>query len=105
VSAALTFHLSLRLLDRVRDSERPTPRHLRSCTIGNRLEYILLSRSLLPRVRRRTRLPERPMGQPQTRPTHWDTHPEMTSSVRQASDRAAVAINLDILPLMALSVS
>jgi hypothetical protein len=35
------------------------------------------------------------MGPPQTRPTDWDTSPEMTDSVHQASDHAAV-INLNL---------
>jgi hypothetical protein len=31
-----------------------------------------------------------------TRPDQWDTYPEMTTSVHQASDHAAVTVHLDL---------
>lgn len=31
-----------------------------------------------------------------TRPTAWETYPEMTESVHQASDHAAVVVELDL---------
>jgi hypothetical protein len=35
-------------------------------------------------------------GKRKTRPTNWVTYPEMTKSIEQASDHAAVFIDLNI---------
>ena len=66
------------------------------CTIGNRLDYILFSHSLVPAFAGGHLFRVGLWGSRKTRPTDWDTYPEMTSSVHQASDHAAVVINLDL---------
>jgi hypothetical protein len=35
-------------------------------------------------------------GSRTTRPDKWDTYPEMTTSVHQASDHAAIVVHLDL---------
>jgi endonuclease/exonuclease/phosphatase family metal-dependent hydrolase len=66
------------------------------CGLRDRIDYILLSRSLEPaflggRVFRRG-----VWGDRVTRPTAWETYPEMTESVHQASDHSAVVVELDV---------
>ena len=36
------------------------------------------------------------MGHPQTRPTAGDTYPDLTNGTQQASDHAAIHINLTL---------
>jgi endonuclease/exonuclease/phosphatase family metal-dependent hydrolase len=66
------------------------------CTIRNRLDYIFISRSLVPAFTGGRVFRDGLWGSRKTRPTDWDTYPEMTSSAHQASDHAAVIINLDL---------
>jgi endonuclease/exonuclease/phosphatase family metal-dependent hydrolase len=67
-----------------------------ACGIRNRLDYLLISRGLTSAFSGghifRTGL----WGSRKTRPTLWDTYPQMTSAVHQASDHAAVVVNLDL---------
>ena len=67
-----------------------------SCGIRNRLDYILISQSLVPlfaggRIFRRGL-----WGTRVTRPTNWATYPDMMESSQQASDHAAIYIDLDL---------
>jgi endonuclease/exonuclease/phosphatase family metal-dependent hydrolase len=66
------------------------------CGLDNRLDYILLSRSLRPFFSGGTVFRMGVWGGRVTRPTAWQTYPEMTESVHQASDHAAVVIELDL---------
>lgn len=67
-----------------------------SCGWRNRLDYIFVSRSLLPHCRGGGIFRKGLWGTRVTRPTHWATYPEMTQSNKQASDHGAVYIDLDI---------
>jgi endonuclease/exonuclease/phosphatase family metal-dependent hydrolase len=62
--------------------------------IRDRLDYILLSTSLEPAFTRGEVFRKGVWGSRITRPTNWDTYPEMTTAVHQASDHAAVVANL-----------
>jgi endonuclease/exonuclease/phosphatase family metal-dependent hydrolase len=66
------------------------------CGLDNRLDYILLSRSLQPVFLGGEVFRMGVWGDRLTRPTDWDTYPEMTKSVQQASDHAAVVVELDM---------
>jgi endonuclease/exonuclease/phosphatase family metal-dependent hydrolase len=67
-----------------------------TCSIRNRLDYILVSRSLRPAFVSGQVFRNGLWGTRKTRPTAWDTYPEMTAAMHQASDHAAVAITLDL---------
>jgi endonuclease/exonuclease/phosphatase family metal-dependent hydrolase len=67
-----------------------------SCGLKNRLDYILLSKSLQPHFTGGGLFRKGLWGGRITRPTHWDTYPEVTKSVEQASDHALVFVNLNI---------
>lgn len=67
-----------------------------SCTIANRLDYALVSRSLGSRFRRGYLFRKGLWGSRRTRPTDWETYPELTSGEHQASDHAAVVVELDL---------
>ncbi len=66
------------------------------CALGDRLDYILLSHSLVPGFRNGEVFRKGVWGDRKTRPTDWETYPEMTESVHQASDHSAVVIDLDV---------
>ena len=66
------------------------------CGLDNRLDYILLSRSLQPFFLGGRVFRKGVWGDRVTRPTTWETYPEMTESVHQASDHAAVVVQLDL---------
>jgi endonuclease/exonuclease/phosphatase family metal-dependent hydrolase len=67
-----------------------------SCGLRNRLDYMLISQSLQPNFAGggvfRTGL----WGSRVTRPTAWATYQDMTKSLEQASDHAAVFVDLNI---------
>ena len=67
-----------------------------SCGIHNRLDYIFISQSLQNKFQSggifRTGL----WGTRMTRPTAWETYPEMTANFEQASDHSAVFVDLNI---------
>jgi endonuclease/exonuclease/phosphatase family metal-dependent hydrolase len=74
----------------------PRPGTFDSCGIRNRLDYIFISESIQHAFVSggifRTGL----WGSRQTRPNAWPTYPDMTRSEEQASDHAAVFIDLDL---------
>lgn len=67
-----------------------------SCGLRDRLDYIFISKSLQPFFTGGALFRKGLWGSRVTRPTNWDTYPEMTTSVEQASDHAAVFIDLNI---------
>jgi endonuclease/exonuclease/phosphatase family metal-dependent hydrolase len=66
------------------------------CGLRDRLDYILLSTSLRPAFRDGEVFRTGVWGDRVTRPTAWETYPEMTESVHQASDHAAIVVRLDL---------
>jgi endonuclease/exonuclease/phosphatase family metal-dependent hydrolase len=67
-----------------------------SCGIRNRLDYIFISKSLESAFRAGGVFRMGLWGTRITRPTAWDTYPEMTRSGEQASDHGALFIDLDL---------
>lgn len=67
-----------------------------SCGLRNRFDYILLSTSLLPAIAGGGVFRKGLWGSRVTRPTAWDTYPDMTNQTEQASDHAAVFVDLNI---------
>jgi endonuclease/exonuclease/phosphatase family metal-dependent hydrolase len=67
-----------------------------SCGLRNRLDYIFLSGGLRQSFHRGAVFRKGLWGGRKTRPTDWATYPEMTESVEQASDHAAVYVELNI---------
>lgn len=67
-----------------------------SAGLSNRLDYVFLSRSLEPAFTGGGVFRKGVWGDRATRPTNWETYPEMTRSVEQASDHAAVFVDLDL---------
>jgi endonuclease/exonuclease/phosphatase family metal-dependent hydrolase len=67
-----------------------------SCGLRNRLDYIFISRSLRPFYTSGRVFRKGLWGGRVTRPTLWETYPEMTSSKEGASDHSAVVIELNI---------
>jgi len=67
-----------------------------SCGIRNRLDYVLVSSSLQRRFRSGHVFRKGLWGTRSTRPTDWETYPEMTNHDQQASDHAAVVVELDL---------
>ncbi|MEV0564624.1 endonuclease/exonuclease/phosphatase family protein [Dactylosporangium sp. NPDC050588] len=79
-----------------RDHERPGS--FQSCTIGNRLDYILLSPELAARVTGGGVFRRGLWGTPSNvkRPRLWDAYPEITSARHAASDHGAVWVEVDL---------
>ena len=67
-----------------------------TCSKGNRLDYIFISQSLQPFVTGGGVFRCGLWGKRQSRPVNWVTYPEMEASSQQASDHAAVFIDLNI---------
>ncbi|MBX9963914.1 MAG: endonuclease/exonuclease/phosphatase family protein [Burkholderiales bacterium] len=67
-----------------------------SCGLRNRLDYILISKNLQPSFKRGGLFRKGLWGSRVNRPTAWETYEEMTDSSEQASDHAAVFLDLDI---------
>jgi endonuclease/exonuclease/phosphatase family metal-dependent hydrolase len=67
-----------------------------SCGLRNRLDYIFISQSLLPHFAGGGVFRNGLWGTRTTRPTAWSTYPEMNGSSEQASDHAAVYVDLAI---------
>jgi endonuclease/exonuclease/phosphatase family metal-dependent hydrolase len=74
----------------------PRPGTFNSCGIRDRLDYIFISKSLEASFSGGTLFRKGLWGDRVTRPTLWETYPEMTGSVEQASDHSAAFIDLDI---------
>lgn len=66
-----------------------------SCGLRNRLDYIFISKSLEPAFLGGEVFRKGLWGTRKTRPNKWDTYPDMTDSTHQASDHAALVIELD----------
>jgi endonuclease/exonuclease/phosphatase family metal-dependent hydrolase len=66
------------------------------CRIRDRFDYLLLARDLVPAFRGGGVFRMGLWGQRATRPTAWPTYPGMTRRVEQASDHAAVYLDLDL---------
>jgi endonuclease/exonuclease/phosphatase family metal-dependent hydrolase len=64
--------------------------------LRNRLDYVFVSKSLEPLVSGGGVFRKGVWGSRKTRPTEWDTYPEMSAQWEQASDHAAVYLDLDI---------
>jgi endonuclease/exonuclease/phosphatase family metal-dependent hydrolase len=67
-----------------------------SCGLRNRFDYIFISTSLLPFFAGGAVFRKGLWGDRVTRPTDWETYPEMAGSSEQASDHGAVFIDLNI---------
>jgi len=67
-----------------------------SCGLSNRLDYIFISESLRDKFRGGGLFRKGLWGSRISRPTNWETYPEMEESVHQASDHAVAFVNLDI---------
>ena len=74
----------------------PRPGTFNSCGIRNRLDYIFISQSLQNAFDSGEVFRMGLWGRRITRPTAWGTYPDMTRSEEQASDHAAVFIDLDL---------
>jgi endonuclease/exonuclease/phosphatase family metal-dependent hydrolase len=72
------------------------PGSYNSCGLSNRLDYIFISESLRDKFRGGGLFRKGLWGSRQTRPTNWETYPEMEASVHQASDHAVAFVDLDI---------
>jgi len=66
------------------------------CGLGHRFDYIFLSKSLVPSVTASGLFRKGLWGDRKTRPDKWDTYPEITKSVEQASDHALVFVDLNL---------
>jgi len=67
-----------------------------SCGLSNRLDYIFISQSLQESFNGGGLFRKGLWGSRVTRPTNWDTYPEMMESVHQASDHSLAFVELDI---------
>jgi len=67
-----------------------------SCGIRNRLDYIFISDSLRDKYTGGGLFRKGLWGSRASRPTNWETYTEMENSSQQASDHAAVFVDLDI---------
>ena len=67
-----------------------------SCGIRNRLDYILLSHSVVPAFTGGEVFRMGLWGSRKSRPTNWETYDDMTANTHQASDHAALVVNLDL---------
>ena len=72
------------------------PGTFNSCGIRNRLDYIFISRNLVRHFRSGGVCRKGLWGSRKTRPDGWSTYADMTRSAEQASDHAAVFIDLDL---------
>jgi len=67
-----------------------------SCGLSNRLDYIFISQSLQGSFNGGGLFSKGLWGSRVTRPTNWETYPEMMESVHQASDHSLAFVELDI---------
>lgn len=72
------------------------PGTFNACGLRDRLDYIFISQSLRAAYVNGQVFRSGLWGSRKTRPDKWDTYPDMSASVEQASDHAAVAITLDV---------
>src|SRR5262249_35303961 len=67
-----------------------------TCAITNRFDYILLSRSLESAFQGGSVFRNGLWGNRNTRATLWETYPELQNHEQQASDHAAVYVDLNL---------
>jgi endonuclease/exonuclease/phosphatase family metal-dependent hydrolase len=67
-----------------------------SCGLRNRFDYIMVSQSLEPDCTGGGVFRKGLWGSRVTRPTDWETYPDIHESVEQASDHAAVFVDINI---------
>ena len=74
----------------------PRPGTFDSCGLRNRLDYILISRSLQAAFAGGAVFRKGLWGTRKTRPDDWETYPQMQASHQSASDHAAVYVDLSL---------
>jgi endonuclease/exonuclease/phosphatase family metal-dependent hydrolase len=74
----------------------PRPGTFTSCGLRDRLDYIFISKSLEASFSGGAIFRKGLWGDRVTRPTLWETYPEITRSVEQASDHSMVYVDLNI---------
>jgi endonuclease/exonuclease/phosphatase family metal-dependent hydrolase len=76
----------------------PRPGTFQSCSLRNRLDYILLSEELAGTVTGGGIFRKGLWGDPGNvnPPQAWEIYPEITASVHAASDHAAIWVDLDL---------
>lgn len=74
----------------------PRPGSYDSCGLRNRLDYILVSKTLQPAVRGGQVFRRGLWGSRTTSPEDWEVYAEMTEAVHQASDHAALVLRLEL---------
>ena len=74
----------------------PRPGTFDSCGIRNRLDYVFVTNDLAPKVTAGGIVRSGLWGTRKTRPTDWVTYPEMDGHDHQASDHAAIFIELTV---------
>jgi endonuclease/exonuclease/phosphatase family metal-dependent hydrolase len=81
-----------------KDANRERPGSFQSCTLPNRLDYILLSPELAAKVIDGGVFRKGLWGQPKnkSRPRLWTIYPEIIASRHAASNHAAVWVDLDL---------
>ncbi|WP_433219335.1 endonuclease/exonuclease/phosphatase family protein [Dactylosporangium sp. CS-047395] len=81
-----------------KDTGKERPGTFQSCTISNRLDYILLSPELAAKVTGGGVFRKGLWGSPENKnpPKLWTTYQELTAAKHGASDHAAVWVDLDI---------
>jgi endonuclease/exonuclease/phosphatase family metal-dependent hydrolase len=82
----------------VKDAEKERPGSFQSCSLTNRLDYILLSPELAERVADGGVFRKGLWGNPKNvnPPTRWSVYPEITASRHAASDHAMIWVDLDL---------
>jgi endonuclease/exonuclease/phosphatase family metal-dependent hydrolase len=90
-------HPSFRQLFDPKDVDRERPGSFQSCSLANRLDYILLSPELAERVTDGGVFRKGLWGNPSNvnPPRLWSIYPEITASRHAASDHGAVWVDLD----------
>jgi endonuclease/exonuclease/phosphatase family metal-dependent hydrolase len=81
-----------------KDTNRERPGSFQSCTLANRLDYILLSPELAAKVTDGGVFRKGLWGQPKnkSRPRLWSTYPEITAARHAASNHAPLWVDLDL---------
>ncbi|WP_432992917.1 endonuclease/exonuclease/phosphatase family protein [Dactylosporangium sp. CA-233914] len=81
-----------------RDTARERPGSFQSCTISNRLDYILLSPELAAKVTGGGVFRKGLWGSPENKnpPKLWSVYPQLTAARHGASDHAAVWVDIDL---------
>jgi endonuclease/exonuclease/phosphatase family metal-dependent hydrolase len=67
-----------------------------ACGIRNRLDYVLVSKSLQPKFASGRLFRKGLWGTRETRPTDWETYKEIANHDQQASDHAAIVVEFNL---------